>query len=210
MTTTEDALEVDVRRLLEEAASVARELAASKKLSSAMAAAADVMIACLRTGGKILLCGNGGSAADCQHMAGELVGRFRLERPGLAAVALTTDTSVLTAIGNDYGYADIFRRQVEALGDPGDVLMAYSTSGNAENCILAVQEAQARGLHAVALTGRSGGRLAERADIALRAPADATARVQECHLKIGHVLCDIVERAVCSPSPREAVCAADD
>jgi len=208
MLTSAMRLEADVSSVLEEAASVGRELATSQMLCIKVAEAARAMIGCLRAGGKVLLCGNGGSAADCQHMAGELVGRFRLERSGLAAVALTTDTSVLTAIGNDYGYADVFRRQVEALGNPGDVLMAYSTSGNAENCIRAVQEARARGLRTVALTGRSGGQLAEKADVALQAPADVTARVQECHLKIGHALCDIVERVVCSPRPQEAACAA--
>ena len=183
--------------VLGEAASVANELAASDELRARVAEVAALLVDCIRAGGKVLLCGNGGSAADCQHVAGELVGRFLLERKGLPAVALTTDASVLTAIANDYGYEDIFRRQVEGIGREGDILLAYSTSGNAANCVRAVEGAKAMGIRTVALTGRGGGALADAADIALRAPTDVTARVQECHEMIGHALCTVVERAVC-------------
>lgn len=199
MAESAEGLRSEVARVLDEAASVAGALAASGEIRAGVAEAAAIMIDCLRAGGKILLCGNGGSAADCQHVAGELAGRFLLERPGMAVIALTTDTSVMTAIGNDYGYEDVFRRQVEAVGREGDVLLAYSTSGNAANCVRAVEEAKKRGMRTVALTGSGGGALAGAADVALRAPSDVTARIQECHEKIGHALCTVVERAVCDP-----------
>ena len=159
------------------------------------------MAACLERGGKVLLCGNGGSAADCQHIATELVGRLRAERPGLAAIALTTDTSALTAIGNDYGFEHVFARQVEALARGGDLLLAISTSGDSPNVLAAVAMARAHGVETIGLTGARGGRLRGAADFCLCVPSDDTQRVQEAHITVGHLACEIAEQAI-SPGRR--------
>ena len=154
------------------------------------------MVDCLMHDGKILTCGNGGSAADAQHFAAELINRFEIERPGLPAVALTTDSSVLTSIANDYDFAQIFSKQVRALGMEGDVLVAISTSGNSANVVEAVNAAHERGMRVVALTGRDGGQLAailNENDFNLCVPAKNTARVQEMHLLILHCLCDVID-----------------
>ena len=145
---------------------------------------------------KILIAGNGGSAADAQHFAGELVSRFYFDRPALSAIALTTDSSILTAIGNDYGYEDIFSRQVQAHGKAGDVFIAISTSGNSLNILKAIDTAKKQGLTVIGLTGRSGGKMKELCDICLCAPADSTPRIQECHLVIEHTLCASIEEAL--------------
>lgn len=152
------------------------------------------LTAALRAGGKILVMGNGGSAADAQHFAAELVGRFLRERRALAAIALTTDTSILTALGNDYGFDAIFARQVEALARPGDVVMAISTSGNSANLIQALDRARAMGCTTVGLLGRDGGRAVTAVDLALIVPSAETPRIQEMHALIVHILCDLVER----------------
>jgi D-sedoheptulose 7-phosphate isomerase len=147
-------------------------------------------------GGKVLACGNGGSAADAQHFAAEFIGRFERERPGLAAVALTTDSSILTAIGNDYNFDVVYAKQVQALGNPGDVLLAISTSGNSANVLAAVEAAHAKEMTVVALTGKGGGKLAERlaeTDVHICVPHDRTARIQEVHLLVLHCLCDAVD-----------------
>ena len=152
----------------------------------------------IMAGQKILTCGNGGSAADAQHFSAELVGRFERERAALAAVALTTDTSALTALGNDYGYDRIFARQIEALGSPGDWLVAISTSGNSPNVLAAMDVAHTQQMHILALTGGDGGAMAAAlgsADIELRVPADSTARIQEVHILILHSLCELIEQA---------------
>ncbi len=149
---------------------------------------------CLKRGNKILICGNGGSAADSQHFAAELVGRFKLERKGLSAIALTTDTSILTAIGNDYGFDKIFERQVEALGKEGDVLVGISTSGNSENVIKAVKKAKEIGIYTIGLLGKSGGKLKDLVDLSLIVPSGNTPRIQECHLTIYHIICEEVEK----------------
>lgn len=149
--------------------------------------------ASLRRGAKVLVCGNGGSAADAQHFAAELVGRFQRERAALAAIALTTDTSALTSIANDYGYEKVFARQVAALARPGDVLLAISTSGNSPNVLLAAKEARARGCSVVALTGASGGKLAEVADVLLASPSTVVARIQEVHELCLHALAEALE-----------------
>jgi D-sedoheptulose 7-phosphate isomerase len=149
-------------------------------------------------GNTVLWCGNGGSAADSQHLAAEFVGRFRRERRGLASIALTTDTSVLTSVANDYGYDQVFRRQVEALCMPGDVLVGISTSGNSRNVCLALQAARERGAYTVAFTGRGGGAMAGVADALLAVASRDTARIQEAHILCGHLLCDWIEMSICA------------
>ena len=156
----------------------------------------NACLGCLRAGGKILFAGNGGSAADSQHLAGEMVSRFNYDRPGLSAFALSTDTSVLTAIGNDYGYDLLFARQIEAVGKPGDVFIGISTSGRSPNILKAMATARSIGLVTVGLTGRKGGDLPPLCDYCLRAPADETPRIQECHIAIGHTVCAMIELAM--------------
>lgn len=166
------------------------------RLASPIAQAARLMADALAHGGKILACGNGGSAGDAQHFASELVNRFEIDRPGLAAVALTTDSSILTSVGNDYRFEEIFSRQVRALGRPGDVLLAITTSGNSPNVLEAVRAAHASGLRVVALDGRNGGALAELLtgdDVEVRVPAERTARIQEVHLLAIHCFCDLID-----------------
>ena len=147
----------------------------------------------LQNGHKILLCGNGGSAADSQHIAAEFVGRFVKERQGLPAIAFTTDTSILTAVGNDYGYDEVFRRQVEALGREGDVLIGISTSGNSGNVVKAFQQAKKQGIKTIAFTGMKESKMSALADLTLRVPAPVTARVQECHIMVGHMICEYID-----------------
>ena len=171
------------------------KLAALEFMADPIAAAIDAMTHSLMSNGKILACGNGGSAADAQHFAAELTGRFERERRGLAGIALTTDTSALTAIGNDYGFEAIFARQLEALGRPGDVLLALSTSGNSPNVLRAVEAARRLEITTVGLLGRDGGALADQVDQALVVPATRTARVQEMHILILHLLCEAIDAA---------------
>jgi D-sedoheptulose 7-phosphate isomerase len=149
---------------------------------------------CIADGGRVFWMGNGGSAADCQHLAAELVGRFERERPGLASIALTTDSSILTSVANDYGFESVFARQVEALCRDGDVLIGLSTSGNSANVLRAMERAAGRGIYRVGLTGAGGGRLAETCELCLAVPSKVTARIQEAHIVIGHIVCDLVER----------------
>ncbi len=183
-----------VRARLAESARLKLWLA--ENLADRLAAAARLVADALGRGNKVMFCGNGGSAADSQHLAAELVGRYRRNRPGWPALALTVDTSALTAIGNDFGFEAVFSRQVEALGRPGDVLIAISTSGRSPNVLRAVETARALGLKTVGFAGRDGGPLAALVDVALVVPSDDTARVQECHITLGHILCDLVEEAL--------------
>jgi len=155
--------------------------------------AADMLTACLAAGGKVLIFGNGGSAADAQHLAAEFVNRFQIERPPLAALALTTDTSVLTSIGNDYHFDDVFSKQIRALGKKRDIAWGISTSGNSPNVVKAVKTAQKMGISTIGMTGR-GGELAECADLVLAMDSDNTARIQETHITLGHILCELLER----------------
>lgn len=154
---------------------------------------AGLSVQALRSGRKILFAGNGGSAADAQHWAGELVSRFYYDRPGLPGIALTTDTSILTAIGNDYGYDYVFARQVEALGQAGDVLYAISTSGNSRNIVRAVEAAKQKQMTVVGFTGKSGGQMADACDFCFKVPSDETPRIQEGHEALGHMLCALIE-----------------
>jgi len=165
----------------------------AEMLAEDIAKVAEVIIDCYKNGNKILLCGNGGSAADAQHIAGELVGRFQKERRAFPAISLTTDTSILTAISNDYGYDSCFKRQVEALGKKGDILIAISTSGNSLNLIKAVEKASSMGLTTIALLGRDGGKLKELVNLPIVVPSESTARIQEVHILIAHIICGLVE-----------------
>jgi len=183
-----------VRAILEESAQVKRALA--DQVADAIARAADLVAESLRRGGRVLFFGNGGSAADSQHLAAEFCGRLRRERPALPAIALTANTSDLTALGNDYGFERIFARLVEAHGRAGDVAIAISTSGNSPNVLAAVDAARAAGLHTIAFTGRGGGKVAARVDLALVVPSDDTQRIQESHIAIGHVLAELVDDAL--------------
>ena len=185
----------EVARLLEQSAAALGRLRDQAGTITDIARAVTVA---LRAGGTLFLCGNGGSAAQCQHVAAELTGRFKLERRGLRAIALTTDTSALTALGNDYGFDNVFARQVEALGRPGDVLMGLSTSGGSKNVVKAFEKAGELDMTTVALVGPNGGALADMADLCLAAPGDTTANVQECHIAALHVVCEIVERELTS------------
>lgn len=170
---------------------------AAAVLSTPIASAARLMAEALRGGHKILSCGNGGSAADAQHFAGELLNRYLIERPGVAAFALTTDSSTITAIANDYTFSDVFAKQVRALGVPGDVLLAISTSGESENISAALGAAHERGMRCVLLSGRDGGEMARRAggdDLEIRVPDTSTPRIQEVHIVVIHCLCDLIEQ----------------
>ena len=178
------------------AESIATKQTAADALAESIAAAGRVMADALLADGKILSCGNGGSAADAQHFSSELLNRFEMERPGLPAMALTTDASTITSISNDYAYEEIFSKQVRALGKPQDVLLGISTSGNSENVIRAISAAHERGMKVVALSGRDGGRMVdmfEEGDVEIRVPATRTARIQEVHLLVIHCLCDLID-----------------
>lgn len=168
----------------------------SQSLRAGIERAVDISVAALRAGNKLLFAGNGGSAADAQHWAGELVSRFYFDRPGLPAVALTTDTSILTAIGNDYGYDYVFARQVEALARPGDVLFAISTSGKSKNILRAVDAAKQRDVVVIGFTGHSGGDLAKVSDVCLQSPSDETPKIQEGHEILGHMICGLIEHEI--------------
>ncbi len=175
------------------------KMQAAELLAQPIAEAVDLMFGALSNGNRILACGNGGSAADCQHFAAELVGRFERERLPLPALALSTDSSILTAVGNDYGFEQVFAKQVQAFGQPGDVLLAISTSGNSANVVAAIESALEREMRVIALTGKGGGKIASlltEADVHLCVPHDRTARIQEVHLLIVHCLCDGIDVAL--------------
>lgn len=184
-----------VRNYLRASLDVKTKLSSDDGLIEKIRNAAELIEKVYREGGKVLIAGNGGSAGDAQHIAAEFVSRFFYDRPGLPAVALTTDTSMLTAIGNDYGFSRLFSRQVQAQGKSGDVFIGISTSGNSENIIAAVTEAKNKGLHTIALCGKSG-KLPSIVDIAISAPSDSTPHIQECHIVIGHIICGLVEELI--------------
>ncbi|AQT62483.1 phosphoheptose isomerase [Cellvibrio sp. PSBB023] len=181
---------------LSKLATLIADIQADKALLNQVVSCAETIVETLRNGGKVLIAGNGGSAADAQHIAGEFVSRFHYDRPGLASIALTTDTSILTAIGNDYGYERLFSRQVQALGREGDVFIGISTSGNSANVIAAFQEAQQLKLKTIGFTGLMGGKMADMCDITLRMPSKETPKIQEGHIAIGHIICGLVEAAM--------------
>lgn len=177
--------------------SIQTKIAAADTMVDAIAQAGEAIVQCLLDNHKILSCGNGGSAADAQHFSSEMLNRFESERPGLPAIALTTDASTVTSIANDYSYNEIFSKQIKALGQAGDILLAISTSGNSKNILEAIEAAHVRNMRVIALTGRDGGELSAlltAEDVELRVPAESTARIQETHLLIIHCLCDIIDR----------------
>ncbi|NTU70763.1 MAG: SIS domain-containing protein [Coriobacteriia bacterium] len=180
---------------------IAEHLSAAGKLEAiapAIAAAADALVASAANGGTLLVCGNGGSAADAQHIAAEYTGRYLLDRDPLPAIALHTNTSALTAVGNDYGFDAVFERQVRAFGKPGDAFLGLSTSGGSANVVAAARVARELGIATVALVGEAGGPLADICDVAICAPSGSTPRIQELHIVIAHILCGIVEERVCA------------
>lgn len=183
----------EIKRQIEESIAVKQRLAAEE-----IEKCAALFIETLRRGGKILFCGNGGSAADSQHLAAELVVRLRSEfdRPSIPAMALTVDTSILTAGSNDFGFEEVFARQIEALGQPGDLLVAISTSGNSPNILRAIEAARAREMITVGLSGKDGGKMKNLVDLAIVVLSSSTARIQECHILIGHIVCQLVEETL--------------
>jgi D-sedoheptulose 7-phosphate isomerase len=185
----------EIRRQLEESARVKQSF--SGELIGRIAQFAEKSAAALRGGGKVVFFGNGGSAADALHLAGELVVRLRMERPGLAALALTANPSVLTAAGNDYGFERIFSRQIESLVARQDVLVGLTTSGNSRNVIRGVEAGRIRGAYLVAFTGETGGQIASKVDLLLNVPSQEVQRIQECHITIGHIACSLIERLAC-------------
>ena len=185
-----------IKNHIQESAQVVNAMLADDKLLGAIEAVATACIAALKDGKKLLFMGNGGSAADSQHLAGEMVSRFAFDRPGLPAIALTTDTSILTAIGNVYGYEKLFARQVQAHGNRGDVFIGYSTSGKSPNVLLALEEAQSKGLVCIGLTGNRGGPMRTLCEHLLEVPSADTPKIQEGHLVLGHILCGLVENAL--------------
>ena len=182
----------EIAKRLEESAQVKKAMAKSKV--GEIERMVEFIIAAYKMGGKVVLFGNGGSAADAQHIAGELVGQFKLKRQAFPAIALTANTSILTAVANDYGYETVFSRQVQALVDEKDVAIGISTSGNSPNVVEAIEMAKVKGAKTIGLTGGNGGKLAEVADLALIVPSDSTPRIQEAHITIGHVVCELVEK----------------
>lgn len=182
-----------IRKQMEESAGVIGRMLDDARLQAAVAAAAEACVAALRRGNKLLFMGNGGSAADCQHLAGEMVSRFAFDRPGLTAFALTVDTSVLTAIGNDYGYELLFARQVEAVGRAGDVLFGLSTSGNSPNILAGLAAARKIGVVTVGMTGNRKAKIVQAVDYCIEVPSASTPKIQEGHIVIGHIICGLVE-----------------
>jgi D-sedoheptulose 7-phosphate isomerase len=185
-----------IKQQIQETQSVMSDMLVDDALMSRLESAAKACIQAMKDGNKVLLAGNGGSAADAQHIAGEFVSRFAFDRPGLPAIALTTDTSILTAIGNDYGYEKLFTRQVQAHAKKGDVFIAYSTSGTSTNIVAALHEAKSRGVISIGMTGNRGGQMKDLCDYYLDVPSADTPKIQEGHAVLGHILCGLVERAL--------------
>lgn len=185
-----------IKDQISESIDVKNKIMQDEKLIKAIEDASNIIIDSYKRGGMLLLCGNGGSAGDAQHIAGEMVARFRIERRALSALAFNTNSSVVTAIGNDYEYNKIFERQVEAFGHSGDVLIAISTSGNSESVVRAIEKAREIGITTISLLGKDGGACKDISDYALIVPSSDTARIQESHIMIGHIICDLVERSM--------------
>ena len=185
-----------ISQQIEESYKVKEKILADSSLMSLINEVAKKAVETYKNGHKTLIAGNGGSAADAQHIAGEFVSKFYFDRPGLASQALTTDTSILTAVANDYGYERLFARQIQANGDRGDLFIAISTSGNSANILEALKECQDKGILTVGLTGESGGKMVDLCDYCIRIPSSSTPRIQESHILIGHIICSVVEEAL--------------
>ena len=183
-----------IRHQLLQSITTMQNVLADETIHDAVLKAGELTAAAMKSGRKLMVCGNGGSAADAQHLVAEFVSRLTVDRPALRAIALTTDTSILTAIGNDYSYDNVFERQVEALGLEGDILLAISTSGNSKNCLKALHLAKKLGIHTIAYTGNKGGKMADLADINVIIPSDVTMNIQESQLALEHIFCMVVER----------------
>ncbi len=183
-----------VRNYIKDTVEIRRNILENEKILTQIEDVSSVIVNALKSGNKILLCGNGGSAADAQHIAAEFVGRFKVERNPLPAIALSTDTSLITAVGNDYGFEFIFSRQVQALGSAGDVLVGISTSGASENVVNAMMEAMKKNIHTIGFTGAKISMISDIADITLKVPTFETSKIQEAHIMFGHIICAIVER----------------
>ena len=184
----------DIKSRFLESAEIKLKIAQDDKLMEKILTIANDIIKGLKNGKKVMICGNGGSAADAQHIAAELLGKFYLSRKALPAIALNTNVSVLTAVANDYSYDDVFSRQVEGLGKEGDILIGISTSGNSKNVINAIKKGKEMGIETIGFSGRNGGKMKELCDICICVPSDSTPRIQEAHITVGHVICEIVER----------------
>ena len=185
-----------IRQQIEESLKVKNLILADRVILTSIGEAADACSRSLRKGNKIIFAGNGGSAADAQHLAAELVNRFGFERPALAAVAITSDTSILTAISNDYGFEKLFARQLEAIGKKGDVFFSLSTSGNSSDILEGIKEAKKAGIKTIGLTGKSGGKMNRLCDLIIRVPSNETPRIQESHILIGHIICSMIENTL--------------
>lgn len=184
----------DIEKIIDESISVKQDILKDKLLVGSIERLKDMVVAVYRCGGKVLLCGNGGSAADAQHIAAELSGRFYLDRRPLYAEALHCNTSYLTSVSNDYGYESVFARMLEAAGRKGDMIIGISTSGNSANVLKAFEKAREIGMNTIAFTGKSGGKMAAMSDILINVPSDVTPRIQEAHILIGHIVCELVEK----------------
>jgi len=191
-----NAFDREVTRLIRASITTKERLLSSPDFAMTVAKVSEVVLESVKQGHKILLFGNGGSAADAQHIAAEFVGRFAFDRPALPALALNVNTSCVTAIGNDYGFDQVFSRQIEALGRPGDVAVGISTSGNSSNVLRAMAISKEAGLHTIALTGRTGGKLKSAVEHCICVPSDETPRIQECHILVGHIISELVEEAI--------------
>lgn len=189
-------MQIDIKRIIQSSITVKQEILANVTLLDKIQFAAEKMITCFENKGKVLFCGNGGSAADAQHLAAELSGRFYLDRDPLYAEALHVNSSYLTAMSNDYGFDQAYARMLKAVAGPGDILVAISTSGNSPNIINAVSEANTLGVHCIGMTGSSGGKMKEMVDTLINVPGTDTPRIQEAHILIGHAICELVERAI--------------
>lgn len=189
-------MNIRIPQSIEQSIAVKQRVLNDEALLSRIQQAADMMVGCLRNGGKIHFCGNGGSAADAQHLAAELSGRFYFDRPPLNAEALHCNSSYLTAVGNDYGYEHIYSRLIQAQGKKGDVLVGISTSGNSQNVLLAYEACRKMGIGIISLTGETGGKMKDKSDILLNVPSKDTPRIQESHIMVGHIICELVESAI--------------
>lgn len=188
-----------VKKQLAQSIETMQKVLADEQIHDAVVRAGEITAKAMKSGRKLMVCGNGGSAADSQHLVAEFVSRLTVDRPALRSIALTTDTSILTAIGNDYSYDNVFERQVEALGNEGDVLLAISTSGNSKNCVKALKLARSMGIHTISYTGNDGGAMAGLSDISVIIPSKTTMNIQESHLALEHIFCMVVERCYFGP-----------